>query len=161
MKISNYFLWVLCLILSLLLGCAGQQRASPEEQYYQKVFEVDLPKHEIYEKTLQWMAESFVSSKSVLEYKNEEEGMIIGNGALEIRPVGYVAYLGYTLKIEIKDKKYRVTACCFRKADSTRIHDSHYTKRKSAAYAVKRIDVAANDLYFYLLLNKKKKSDDW
>ncbi len=159
MKHSNYFLWVLCLILSLLLGCAGQQRAPAEEQYYQKVFEVDLSKQKIYEETLQWMAESFVSSKAVIEYKNEKEGTIIGNGAVEIRPVGYVGYLGYTLKIEIKDKKYRVTSCCYRKADSTNIHPSHYTKRRSVAYARGRIEELANDLYLYL--NKEKKPDNW
>jgi hypothetical protein len=122
-------------ILALLLGCAGQQRAPAEEQNYQKVFEVNLSKQKIYEETLQWMAESFVSSKAVIEYKNEKEGTIIGNGGVEIYVAIYRGYLGYTLKIEIKDKKYRVTTCCFRKADSTTIHPSHYTKRSTVEYA--------------------------
>jgi len=105
------------------------------------------------------MAERFVSSKAVIEYKDKETGTIIGNGSVEIRPVGYVAYLGYTLKIEIKEKKYRVTAYGFRKADSTNIHPYHYTKPKSISYALGRIDALAYDLHAYL--TKQKKPDDW
>jgi hypothetical protein len=160
MKSSKYFIWLLCLIPALLLGCAGQQQAPAKEQNYQKVFEVDLSKHEIYEKTLQWMAESFVSSKAVIEYKNEEEGIIIGNGAVEMHVAAiYKGLVGYTLKIEIKDKKYRVTTCCFRKADSTTIHPDHYTKRSTVEYAQTRIEMHVDDLYDYL--KKEKKSDDW
>lgn len=75
-----------------------------------------LKKNQIYDKTLAWMAENFRSSKSVIELKDRENGKIIGQAIGNVSdpiPMYDRAY-GYTLIIDIKDYKIKVTFKNFR-----------------------------------------------
>ena len=48
---------------------------------------IQLPgqtKKQIFERSKQWMAKTFVSSKKVIEYENLEEGQIIGNSSADL-----------------------------------------------------------------------------
>lgn len=96
----------------LLIGCATMREVPVEERQIQKVY--DLPKmskNEIYDKTLSWMAETFVSSKKVIELADKDNGKIIGNAATTYDRCGMVNVTGYyTLIIEIKDERLRLTA---------------------------------------------------
>jgi hypothetical protein len=51
------------------------------------------------------MAENFVDSKDVIEVKDKEAGKIIGRGETPIM----TNYLNFTMIIDIKDNKIRIT----------------------------------------------------
>ena len=105
---------LVCLILVFLSGCAAAMPVKPEDQTYQKVFELPKQSKEIiFEKSKQWIALNFRSAKSVIEYDNKAEGVIIGNGAVP-RPSSVVNPLGgnlitYSMREDIKDEKIRLT----------------------------------------------------
>jgi len=67
----------------------------------------------VFDLTLEWMAKTFVSSKSVIEYKDKPSGKIIGKGyftlltAVSIAMTVPIQY-HFTLSIEIKDDRYRL-----------------------------------------------------
>lgn len=110
----KYILRFILLITVLLHGCAAAFPLKPEETSYQKIIELPAQsKGHIYEKSRQWIAERFKSAKSVIEYENKEEGVIIANNSMT-RPESVVHISGgsiitYTMKEEIKDNKARLT----------------------------------------------------
>ncbi len=104
----------LLLISIIILGiacCTPKGHYIPEEKrFFKQVYAVDSTKtkEELYKKTLEWMAKSFVSSKSVIEFQNEEDGIIIGNAGTTY---GFKNdRCRFTLVIEIKKGKFRLTA---------------------------------------------------
>lgn len=69
---------------------------------------------EIYRSAKIWIAESFRSAKAVIEYDNEQEGTIIGNGLIQYPCKGALECLGkpdwkvsFTLRIDTKPDKFR------------------------------------------------------
>lgn len=101
---KNFFL---ILISLYLVGCVSNQ--PPELHTLIKVHNINLEENQIFEKALQWMAENFNDSKSVIEYKNPETGTIIGKGGTEIHSGLIMLPVQFTMKVEIKKGKYRVT----------------------------------------------------
>ena len=103
------FLPFLLLGLLLVFNCAGYQRIPPEEAQLQRIYELQgMTKDVIFDRTLAWMAESFVSSKSVIQLKDKENGKIIGKGvARKTRMVEHTCR--YTMIIDIKDNRMRIT----------------------------------------------------
>lgn len=79
----------------------------------QIVKEVSGNKQQIFDKSGAWIAETFRSAKAVIEHKDKDAGLIIGNGAVEVP--GALSFLGdktrysFKLKEEIKDGKIRLT----------------------------------------------------
>ena len=98
-----------CLIL--LTGCStvSRQPLTDGVAEYQEVVEVDADKTTIYNKTLQWMAEGFRSAQDVIQYKDEGEGVIIGKGVVDVTYTFAPYPTHFTLKVEAKDGRYRVT----------------------------------------------------
>jgi hypothetical protein len=90
---------------------------------YERVIEVPkLTKKQIFDKSKQWMALTFVSSKKAIEYEDEGAGKIIGNGIAHAssKVVVRSAMLGdmpyttpydvrFSLVEDMKDGKARVT----------------------------------------------------
>ena len=74
-----------------------------------------LSSSQIYDKTLQWMAENFKSSKAVIEYQDKQAGTIIGHGSSSIFCSGMECLIysevpfSFTLRVDIKDGKTRTT----------------------------------------------------
>jgi hypothetical protein len=72
-----------------------------------------LKKEALFDQTVLWMAESFRSSKEVIELKDKDLGTIVGNGVfdlnigLSILPTNVP--VTFKLRIDIKDNKYRMT----------------------------------------------------
>jgi hypothetical protein len=97
-----------------LSGCAAAMPVKQEDMTYQKV--IELPKQskqQIFEKSKQWIASTFKSSKAVLEYDNKDEGVIIGNGSMD-RPISAINITGgslisFNMREDIKDNKARLT----------------------------------------------------
>lgn len=78
---------ILCSVLLMLLGCAGPRIVSQPDSTpmpdvaIERVFEFPgLSKKQIFDRSRQWMALTFVSSKKAIEYEEAEVGKIIGNG---------------------------------------------------------------------------------
>ena len=96
--------------LCVFSGCA--HRPLPKETTtMQKVYEFPgLKKDDLFEKTKMWVAQTFVSAKSVIEYENKEAGIIIGNGNQDFDSSVYRDNnINYNIKIEVKDAKIRVS----------------------------------------------------
>ena len=86
---------------------------------YQQVIDVPIQsKQQIFEKSKQWMAKTFVSSKQVIEYENLLEGKIIGNGSANLTftyvssltgPVTQNYHARFSMTEDIKEGKARIT----------------------------------------------------
>ena len=86
---------------------------------YQQVIELpNQTKQQIFEKSKQWMARTFVSPKNVFQYENLQEGRIIGNSTANLTstvvnslvgPVSVPYQAGFTMTEDIKDGKARIT----------------------------------------------------
>ena len=101
----------LLLLFSLVfIFCASQTRIqNPEQLNYQQVYEVTLTKDVIYDKALEWMARTYGSSKEVIELQDKELGKIIGKGITQIKYPLATIPCEYTIIVEAKDNKFRVT----------------------------------------------------
>ncbi len=96
--------------LLVILSCAGQMPLPQNEVVYQEVIEISgKTKEELYENSLKWMAEIFNSSKAVIQYQNKDNGEIIGKGILPVKYTFAPVNTNFTLIIEIKDEKIRMT----------------------------------------------------
>lgn len=98
------------LVVFSLFSCAGQQVVPSDERIFTK--ECDLPgnmRSVLYQKTLRWLAETYISSDAVIEYQNEDAGIIIGNGVAQYNPTGFGDIrVRYTIKFEIHEGRTRV-----------------------------------------------------
>jgi hypothetical protein len=80
-KIATLF----CILLSAnLVGCAGLEIVPVEQRSLQCIHEVNMSKDQIFDKSLEWMAQTYVDSKEVIEIKDKENGKIIGKGLTRI-----------------------------------------------------------------------------
>lgn len=82
---------------------------SEEQRTIRKVYEIKMRKDKIYDGALEYIARTFVSGKSVLEMQNKAGGKIIGRGATKFRSGFVLLPVDYTMIIEIKDNRFRVT----------------------------------------------------
>lgn len=144
-----------------LVGCGTMTPAKQSDLRYQKVHQVDLPKSEIFSRTEEWFAKTFVDSKSVLEVVNEETGKIIGKGRTEISPTGLVGIpVRMTITVEVKPERYRITFDDYTGYyGDYRTNPSRLTDSRSVAQTNERIRDMDNGLLEYL--KSTKSSDDW
>jgi transcription antitermination factor NusA-like protein len=103
-------------ILGFILGIALTFCASAVEPFQVEIVkEVPLLKSEIYDQTVVWIAENFKSSKAVIEMKDKDLGVIIGNASMDVNisltkwlPAVYSPFT-FKMKVEMKDEKLRMT----------------------------------------------------
>jgi hypothetical protein len=119
-----------------------------------------LPKGTLFDQTVLWMAESFRSSKEVIELKDKELGTIIGNGAFDMNigasflPVN--TPVTFKLRIDIKDNKYRMTFTNVNMVFDGRPKPIEDTNRTSNEPKVReRFEQIANSLDSYLATPRK------
>lgn len=94
------------------VGCMSMQKTDPAlvEKPFQYVYVFDgVKKDAIYDKSLGWFAETYNSSNEVLQLKDKANGKIIGRGAGEFYCAMWLRKYSYTVKLEIKDGKSRLT----------------------------------------------------
>jgi len=96
------------IMISFILSCSSYQKVDTPKREVVKINEVDLSKDDIYNRSLQFIAENFKSAKAVIEYKDKESGRIIGNGSLMISDGIMQRPASFTMVIDIKEKKYRI-----------------------------------------------------
>lgn len=107
---------IFMLFILLLNGCAGMERVREEDKSFSQVYETPgVKKDVLYEKVRIWMAQSFGSSKAVIEYENKLEGSIIGNGVTKYPCEGlecvakYDWTVPFTIRVDTKDDRFRLT----------------------------------------------------
>lgn len=87
---------------------------SQEKLLLEKVITVDsVQKEYIYNSIKEWIGLNYVSAKKVIEIDDKEAGLIIMNATTtytmgKLRYLAYDGYLSYTIKIQIKDNRFKV-----------------------------------------------------
>ena len=101
---------VIMILLFLLTGCSRLKEVKENERTFQMIYEVPgLTKKQIHDKSAEWMAITFVSSKAVIEINNPESGKIVGNGRTYFTNVVANIPCTYTISIDSKDGRFRIT----------------------------------------------------
>lgn len=99
----------LLIALSLLFGTA---HAGGPDFAYEAIQETNASQGEIYDRAVVWVAETFSSAKEVLQFNDKQLGKIVANGTVSVKVgSGFMAIetpCSFKMKIDIKDKKYRV-----------------------------------------------------
>lgn len=158
---------LLFLSLTTLASCA--QWAIPpespiEERSLQKVHEIKLSKNEIYDRALEWMAQTFVDSKAVIELKDKENGKIIGKGMSSFNVDSGLILVPipcrFTLILEAKDNKYRTTYDNFTGMWGKYHNEPIPLKHKPHIDSIKNVMIEL-DKSLYDYLNKAKSNSQW
>ena len=98
--------------LIVFSGCNKFVKASEHERMIRQVFTIQLSRDMIFDRALEWCAKKYGSINDVIIVKDREKGKIISKGTGKYSE--YLDFLvdrqfGYTLIIEIKENRYRVT----------------------------------------------------
>ena len=65
-------------------------------------------KNELYELTIEWMANTFRDSESVIEVNNRDRGRIVGTGYMTVSKFGASTEVKYTLMISVGNNRIRL-----------------------------------------------------
>jgi len=154
---------LLAITFFLISGCAVTKQAPvvpPEELTLQEVHEITLSKDAIFARSLEWMVRAFVDSSQVIELRDKENGKIIGKGMTEFYNGEMPTPCRFTMMIEAKNNKYRVTYSNFtgmwgaaRNLPRPLWHSGHIEQVKAK---LRKLDAS---LYSYLL--EEKNGKDW
>ena len=102
---------ILISIISVLLACSVQQPIPESQRFVAVVKEVpEMNKDQLYKGIRLWVAENFVSAKTVIDYDDREQGIIIVKGRIPYPVSGFDHSgndLAFVLKVETKDGKFR------------------------------------------------------
>lgn len=152
---------IIILAFTIIISCVGYQIVPQEERIFRQIHEVKLTKNEIFSKCLEWMAQTFVDSKDVVELKDKETGKIIGKGITNFVAGGIASIpCRFTIIIEIKEYKYRATyknfIGLFGKYSNNPMPLEHKTYIDQVKANLATLD---NNLYAYLTISKK--ANDW
>lgn len=107
---------VILILMFLSLSSYAQES---ERLTFSKVIPVEnVDSKSIFVALKEWFGMNFVSAKSVIEVEDKEAGLIIGNSQVPYSKGGlsysaYSANLKYTLKIQIKDNRFKITVSNF------------------------------------------------
>ncbi|NQU68152.1 MAG: DUF4468 domain-containing protein [Candidatus Marinimicrobia bacterium] len=97
----------------LFLGCCASTyggKVTTDQLNFQKVYEINnIASDENFDRTVEWMAVTFVDSREVVELKDRDRGKIIGNGIVEFKDVVNISECKFMVTIEIKDNRFRIT----------------------------------------------------
>lgn len=101
----------LLIAMGLLFGTA--HAATVPAFVHEVVQETSVGQSDIYDRAVVWVAETFSSAKEVLQFNDKQIGKIIGNGTVGLKVgAGFMTTTvpcTFKMRIDIKDKKYRVT----------------------------------------------------
>jgi hypothetical protein len=119
-----------------------------------------LKKEELFAQTVLWIAESFKSAREVIELKDRELGVVVGNGAVDMN-IGPASFLpvnmpvDFKIRIDMKDNRYRMTFSQVKLIVNNRpmsIEDAH---KSNEAPVRARFEQIANSLDVYLAKPRK------
>lgn len=104
------------LLMILFCSCTSTQRIPVSIDPVISVIQVDGKKNDLYVKANSWMIEVFTDSKSVIQFKDKEEGIVIGKYLFE-RTYTYDGYgnriemdpIYAIINIQVKDDASRIS----------------------------------------------------
>lgn len=140
--------------IMMLLGLIPSFAQPTERLNFEKVIQADsVDKQSIFIALKEWFGMNFVSAKSVIEVEDKEAGLIIGNSITPYSKGGlsYSAYDGnlkYTLKIQIKDNRFKVSVTNF-------LHEG--TKNPNYGLGI----ITTSEIYTDKGMNKKFHNNVW
>ena len=108
----------LFLAFSMFSLLAISQAPPPLEYSYVNQAE-GVKASELYLRALSWFATSFQSSNEVIQFKDAQAGKIIGRAVHAYNPGVFMSsactkgYIDYTITVEFKDSRYRLTLNSF------------------------------------------------
>ena len=139
MRKNNYFKLPVFVLLMLLTSC-NVTYVPVTMEAIERTIQVDGSKDELYVKANNWMAETFVSSKSVIQFTDKEAGVVTGRYLFKDFG-GVNLYSGYQdfgeiyaiIKIQVKDNASKITidAEDFTEVQSSLNKEYRYTKEKA------------------------------
>jgi hypothetical protein len=146
-------------IFAILFSLAWTPATIDQLQFKEVIELPGVKKEQIFNKTMQWIAENFKSAKTVIQYKDAKEGKII----CQMITTANTTFLTYdfqtTMTIDIKDDKSRFTYL----ANEVTVSDT-----KRAIYGDKEIELAKKSYESvksgykdYILKQSKKSDDNW
>jgi hypothetical protein len=96
----------------LLPGCGRLVKVSDQEQMIRQIYTVELSRNDIYDRSLEWCARKLASVNDDIVVRDREKGKIIGKATGKYSE--YFDFLvdrqfSYTITIDIKEGRYRVT----------------------------------------------------
>jgi hypothetical protein len=69
---------------------------------------LSLSRHEIYEKTLEWVAITYQNSVDLIQTERKDEMILLRKASSDPMEIIFNRRIGYTLRIDIKDNKSRM-----------------------------------------------------
>lgn len=135
----------------VLIGCETAGSAPAAMTEIVKVLPTGKPAAEGFDLTMQWMNRYFVSAKNVIQYSDKAAGMVTGKASTVVNktPFGEAEVI-YTLSIEVKDNKARLT---FNAVELiSQVYGSKYAPSKMA------VNQASFDLF---TMNAEMLADDY
>lgn len=135
-----------------------------EEMSLKVVYETELKSDKVFDLSLEWLAKTFTSSKSVIEYQDKLAGKIIGNGQINypLKSMGMSVPIPcyFTMSIEIKENRYRLVFENFRVGTDKTPLTGLYEEEKEQLQIIKEIlKSLCDDLQIYL--SKSSDRDEW
>lgn len=96
----------------LAMAAICQEVKIPSPFEFKLIDSVQGTKPELYIRARSWMANAFVSSKSVIEMEDKDAGRIIGKGIITFTTTYNLMYtakhsVNFTITIDVKDGRYR------------------------------------------------------
>ncbi len=107
---------ILMVVVAIALtGCMPDNIKPGQEIKFVQVHDVPkTSKGELFSKVEQWFAINYNSSKSVINMKNADSGVIIGRGITSANAgYGVPNTVYYTIKVEVRDGRVRFTGDSF------------------------------------------------
>lgn len=107
---SKLLFTMLIFLTFIFTGC-GQPAVPKSQLVYTKIIEHNKNAKEAFEYSKIWLANTFVDSKSVIEYANEDNFTIIGKGIIPKVNYAFTVYgdTKFTLTIQNKDNRSKIT----------------------------------------------------
>ncbi|MFY0628679.1 MAG: DUF4468 domain-containing protein [Reichenbachiella sp.] len=107
---------LLLILLTFFMSTAFSQKLElvDGKYIYQDIYNTEVNKDDSYILIRRWFAESYNSSEEVLEVEDRENGMFIGRGRSAVKALNrmgnsFTKDIAYTIKVEIKDLRFRLT----------------------------------------------------
>lgn len=99
------------LFIGLLFSGCVQPVVPANQLVYTEIVQHNQKNADSYELSKMWLANIFNDSKAVIEYDNKEKATVIGKGIFPSVAYGAMVYAktSFTLEIEVKDNKSRIT----------------------------------------------------
>lgn len=102
------------LLLAVMIFGSISVMLSQDKLSYEKVIVADsVSKQSIYNGIKEWIGMNFVSAKNVIQVDDKDAGLIIITSVTpynsgKLSHIAYVGELSYTIKIQIKDNRFKV-----------------------------------------------------